>query len=625
MISMSHEAGGRSGSEARVHTSGRTGALWTVIVVVLGLGAAACGAEVAETPVQRAGTTYPPEWDVAQLLPQADAWAAQRGGNHPVVEAQDFALSREELIDLYDRQHPLVPYAHASQEERVTFLETWVEKELLVLAAREAIGEFPHALHRRIRVEGEQALLEMHTDVTRAQWEPDSLVLGEHILRVSREADIDRITIASRERAEACWAALEAGLTFEEAHAQYSETGEAHLMPMGWRSAVGVPPRVARVVFYDDLPPGVHSRVISTARGNWIVRVKAYRPLDLTEHGPQGVQIRKMAEKVLQRDALTARSDSMQTALRLRVHHPEAALASIGEAVSAYVDSMSAVAVAEGAAFQWPMRVPTWRVDPNVMDAVVYELEGRSYTARDLLRRLDLLDLEVWPRSADSLAIRRSVEHLAGRHAIAADARNLGLLESPFFLRRLRSIRDEACFDWYRETLEATVKISRVEADSVYRSLAPWTFPERYAAAVVVFGEDDLDLAEAFSRDMQGTDRRRWREASLAAQAGLEEVTLLDNLEPFTVGMAPPSEELVPLQEAAFRLPVDGVSSVIPLGGRWAVLRVYSLIPEREMPEPQAREMAAREIRLARLDAMVQADLERVRAEQKVQVHRDRM
>ena len=598
---------------------------WAIGFLALGLVLTGCSrGDRSEGTPPEGSDGYGVEWTLAELLPEADAWAATRGGAQPVVEATSFGLSREQLANLYERNRVLMAYEHASAEDKRAVLETWVEKELLVLAARDAVGDPPPALARRIRVDAENALIELHTEVLRDLWRPDSLLLEQAVANVSREADVYRITVASRERAEAGLAALKAGMSFEEAHSRYSETGDASLMHMGWRSAVGVPPRVARVIFYDDLPVGTPSRVVATARGNWIVKVDAYRPLDLSQAGAQGIQIEKLAEKVLERDAISARSDSMQSALGMRIL-ADAVAPLIGRAVAGYVDSVKAVSEVQGRAMQWPLRAPIWRMEQDHWDTPVYELEGRTYTVRDLFRRLDLVDLEFWPMRADSLAAYRAIEYLAGRHAVAADARNMGLLQAPVYLRKLRSVRDEAYFDWWRESLERQIVVTEAQADSVYHALAPWTLPERRAVSVVMFPEGEVDLSEAFSRDMQGTDRTRWREASMSAEAAIDGVRLLDNLEPFSRDVVPPSVDLLPLREAAFELQPDEVSEVVMVGGKGCIVRVLSVVPERAVPEGQAKEMAVREIRLARLDALIESALERRREAQRVIVHADRL
>jgi hypothetical protein len=542
-----------------------------------------------------------------------------------VARGGDWRITRTQLAAEYDRIYGPRSYERAQPERRARFLETAVHKQLLLDEAHRAVPRLSARDERRVRVRAAEQLLDEYRQTLWKRALPDSTRLSQAEARLAREVHAWAIVTPTRGAADACHAALLAGLSFEDAWKRFGgRLPDGQTMDQGWRDPLWFPPRVMRAIYLEDLAPGAFTAPIATRRGNWIARAVEYRPFDLTARAGYQGRARGLLKRMLYRDDRMAARDSLERAMGYRLF-PEAC-EPVARAVRAYLDSVSASHGPGTHADPWSVRAPYWRLSGARALAV---LDGETLTTVSFVRSLDSIDVRNWPRRLYGTRPVSDVGDAMLARILAIDAHRRGIDASPAYREAVERLRDDALLDEYHDDVVLPeISVTPAEVDSLYAANPErWTVPERVEFSAVIFPAEENEAAHEFLEAARGGDAYQWLDLAQNAAETVEGVEYIDTSDMLELGRTPEPPSWLPMLAAAAALPVGGIMGPVPvpeLGGS-AIVRLIDRLPASPLPPASARVMAGGEARLLKVEGKLARILEEARRREGVRTWPDRL
>lgn len=543
-----------------------------------------------------------------------------------VIEGRGWSWTRTEVESEWNRLRGGGTFARASREERERFVRSLVDRELLLIAAREAIPKLSSEGERKVRVQTEVRLIQDYYAARKAAWRPDSTRVRAAIARFSREVRADVVEMTRVSEGDSCVQFLNAGGGFEEAYARFDyRGGDAAAVSVGWRDPLWFPLRVARAIFLDDLPAGERTGAVMTSRGVWVTHALEYRPLVLRSRPGLAARTHTVVRTMLYRDDFYARRDSLRAAHGVVLHLENVAL--LARALRAHMDSLRLADPDAGRPDPWRVRGAYWRLSEEERTRPVFSLDGAPVTAEACARMLDGFDVRAWPTADAEIPLRLELQALVDRIVSARHAESLGLTRSEKWIHTANRIRSGVLLDEFHDrVLLPSVRISATAADSLYRvDPSRWKISERVELSALGFPEGSQDLARGFVERLRVTTPAAWKNAAEEVSEDVEGSIFISTTDLLDVDRVPNPPEWAPLLHAALAQPEGTIAGPVPALGGSAVVRVIRRLPGRPLERTTALVMAEREIRVQGIEARVAEVLRGQARRENVRLHLDRL
>lgn len=541
------------------------------------------------------------------------ALACGRGDPSLVAAGGNWTLTRDQVAREHDRLHGAGSFHRLTIEHRREFLETVIQKELLLAEARASVRDYPQSARRRLAVGLEDELVREYFRQLRRSFRPDSAIVRRGLERLARDLHARVLVVPAGSTADSVRTDLDRGATFEQIWDRYARGRSREGKDLGWKDPFQFPPPVIEQAVLVDRQPDEVVGPIRARPGIWFLQIREYRPFDPASRPGSRSRGTAFVRNSLLRQRSESVRDSLRSACAFRLH-PEAALVA-GRAIGGYLDSLLAALPPGEQLDHWTLRPPLWRLTDADRGLAVADLNGSAFSLSEFFRTLESADDRYWPRLGDEAVAIETARRRLDRLLAAEAARARGLDRSPEYLESRSRIEGDVLLDtWHDQVLMTGITVTSAETEAmIARDPARWKIPERVEFAAVVFPEGMEEEARRFREEVAQADPRRWTEEAERALEEIEGVQFIRTSELLDVNRPPDPISWAPLLQAATGLSEPGVTGPVaaPELGGTAVVRLILRAAARPVAPEVARVMAEREVRVLKSEAKLEEILQR--------------
>ncbi len=375
------------------------------------------------------------------------------GGNRDpqVITLKDRTVRLSEIVSEYDRLKPDLPWASASPEERLKFIETVAQKEVLVKVVRDKYGDqlpareaqlFERWLEGR-EVERYWAKINEAAEFSSAR--QDSMKKLTHVQRqftnvTSHDEDLIR-AIFARVRAGEDLVAV--GRKFE------ADTKRVSVFEDIWADRAEMPVEYGDVLFSMN-EQGEVSEPSSSMRYGWfIMRYEGER-----DRAPAMDQT--TAEIAAQRfyDAVKTRKE-LEIDKKYGFRLAEENVSLVRERFAPYWDSLTGGNPQRFSVDLGLLRGPVHLFTPEERARPLIQWNGGAWTLNDYVNSLNTANLFYWPGQGDDATIRRRILRRMEQWALRQEAQASGVLAGDDFEVEKQRKRQELLLDaFFQENVQ---------------------------------------------------------------------------------------------------------------------------------------------------------------------------
>ena len=552
------------------------------------------------------------------LLVLASAACDRAAEEAVVASVDDYSLTLQEVRSEYDRVNEEGAWDKATVEERADFASLLLDKQMLLMLARENCPEPDTKRARLERILAERTLIRVAEESRREQFPFPPERKAELIRRMQRAAKV-RAVVVSGEHMKDAASAIENGVGFDDIVGRYGFVGRDGNVDVDTMTiAVGVAGReLVFKVLLDDPAEGSIVGPAVTRLGPSVSEILSFEPIEL-DADPR---IQETAETfALDYDYLPVQNvffDSLRTVAAVTVH--DDAVAIIRERFEGFWDSVRATPDIDLQA----LRAPLWRFDETDRAVPAYELFGETHTVGEYVESLNDLDLDVWPPKAEQERVKSMVEQRALRLVVHRQAIAEGYDRHPEYLSAMERMREQQQLEQFRDRyLASQVEVPEERMRKQYEDN-----PEKYETAeqisygMLVFPPSEEARAHALRAKLK--TGQSW-DALAQAEVGRGTGVLF---EPDTglrsIRMPPSRPSWIPFRNLATTLQPGEYSAVTQVGDNFSIVRCNERAPARLSTYEEARPNIHRMMLQIVLDEEIERRLEAKRAELEPVVHRE--
>jgi len=545
--------------------------------------------------------------------------ACDRAAEEAVVASvDDYSLTLQQVRSEYDRVNEEGAWDAASVDERADFASLLLDKQMLVMIAREHCPEPDVKRERLERILAEKTLVRLAEEGRREKFPFPPERKAELMRRLQRAARVRTVVVEAQYMKDAT-AAVEEGVGFDEIVGRYAwlgREGKASIDTMN--IAVGVAGRdMVFKVLLDDPAEGDVVGPAATRQGPIVSEILSFEPIEL-DGDPR---IQETAETyALDYDYLPVQNvffDSLRAAADVKVF--DEGVTVIRERFAGFWDSVRAESDVDLQA----LRAPIWRFDEADRAVPAFELFGETHTVGEYVLSLDDLDIDVWPPKAEQERVKTMVEQRALRFIVYFQAIKEGYDKHPQYLATMARMREQQLLEQFRDRwLVTQVEVPEERMRKQYEdNPEKYETAEQIAYGMIVFPASEEQRARAFRAKLKTGDP--WEELAEAEVARGTGVLFEADTGLRSIRVPPPRPSWIPYRNLASTLQPGEYSEVTETGERWAIVRCNDRAPARMSTFEEARPQIYRTILQLVLDEEIDRRLEKKRAELKPVVNRE--
>jgi hypothetical protein len=538
-----------------------------------------------------------------------------------VAQASGWKLRTSDVIRAHERLYPKLPFAETPCDRRVALLQNLVNNELLLGLARRDVRELGWPRERKVRSERERELVDLFFRQTWGEFHVGPEDRRRALEGLSRQAHLLRIVPADQASADSCHAALQQGMSFEEAYEKYAvKLGSvATDLDMGWVTPETLPHKVIRHVFMPGMAPGEVTPPCFTPRGVWIIKVLEYAPAEFL---PSQMRLIDEAIRILcYRDTLTTRSERLRQSLDLSYNEENFPV--VNRALSAYWDSLSANTPRANRIAMYSWRAPTWNLAATDRDLPLFRFSGRTVSVFEFLRSLNDCDVEFWPGGPTREHRRQEILARIQRFLVVAEAERQGLPQQPEFRALEQRLRDEGLLDeFFASRIEPEIIVTPEDVRAQYEGAREgYRGHEKAAFTVMTFPPNAHAEVLAFRAAHAHDTVRDWGLAAVAAADRDTTVVFYRDRGVMDLEKAPETLLHQVVFPVLVNLELDQVSEPVELpNGGWALVRCNYRRHTAPLPEEVALQLAEGDVRRIKTDQKVEQLLAQARQSRRLRM-----
>ncbi len=567
------------------------------------------------------------EWVIPSLaLGLLLLWGCGGESRGPVVlEMQGRSMTLDDLRVEYDLRNKPGDFDRATPEQRQEFLETIADKEILVRAAREALGDLTADEKQRLRMLRENRLFEHLETAVTAQVDADTAG-AERIVREKCAKEVRLLHFAGETDSLTNWAREEVvkGRSMEELARTHAIDPMMREMAgqLNWMSGVPLGYDLAEELILDPKPIGYLTEVRRSIRGWEFFKVQEYRDYDLDSNPDIPSMMRATVQQIRHRQTMRAFLDSLKTAHGLKVHEEGGGI--LHAAMSGYWDSLSA-SVRQTGQRPTEFHPPRWRVPADQLATPVAQVDGKDISVGEFLEGLAEISPRNWPNAPIYEHFKGHIEARLLAELQFAEAARRGLDRRPEFLAANRQDEEKMLLDRYYE--EVVTKGIEITPDEVKQSYEE-TKDEKYAQrekirfSYLIFKKESD--ARSFIREARKHDYQWWGAELKRHQDERPDVTVVSNSPDYDLSADVP-EEIQPLVKAGWDHSAGEVVDAVKVPSGWAALRVTYREHDGYIPLERAEQSVRGAILARRVDEKVNETLAAGRESLRLKLYPERL
>lgn len=544
-----------------------------------------------------------------------------KGDDPIVIKMKGQSVTLSEIKEAYDRVGGEGAYDNATIPERLDFVETWADKEILKSEAMKHVKEPSETTRVQLTRYRERFLVtafwkQMSEGVTVPQ---DTIDCYRDILR--KQMLLSVIQVSEEEEARDLLRGIESGASFESLARLHSEdryTKDAGGRT-GWVGPGGGPlPMVARHAFGSLEKGQITEEPFQTPKGFFIVRVDDVRMLESTPQLEQ--QWLVTARQTFFRNRTQAIRDSVAEGRKLSIRSE--ALEPLRRVFFDYWDSLNTLQMTTGSVPYMALEPPSKEYWTTVEWGIpIVSFSDESWSIGDFVESLRGCDLEFWvTKSTDTEQIRRNVERRMLRYFMTLDAADWGWEKDPWYVQRFDRQKERRLLDDYHDgVLAKEVTISDADIQSFIES-SPGSFiqGDMVDFGFILFPADAGEQAAEALRSLRGGEG--WDDVGQNQALRSPEVSFVGATGLSAGDQHPDLARLAKHLVDSGRLPLNTYSDLMQSRRGLVILRVTSRVRGEPMPRAVAERYARSTLRDHRVEALLQQRIPSLRTEYSLEI-----
>ncbi len=543
-----------------------------------------------------------------------------------VASVGDWKLTESELAAEYERVNEGASFADATLDQRANFAELLASKQVLLQMAEDAIPEPDVKRARLNRVLYEKTLMQDYLGHRRQRFalSPEERQQGVDLLE--REARV-LVTTVRQSDFEAIRQAMFDGGEFVEVATRFSAgagpQGQVlEEMTFGLGNAARA---LLRAIFLNDVPPGTVVGPVATARGNFFLRVIEYTPFDYDAHPGSRDRAETIVNDLNYIPYSTAYVESLRAEANI-VYHPEN-FQIPKAAMQAFWDSINAAKSAGETIEYQAFRAPAWLLAEEEAGKPIFEMYGKTYSARDFMESLNDVDLDYWVTVGVDNKIKFQIEQRVQRLLFIMDAERMGVQNIEPFVSNHGVQKERHLISEFRDRYLA----SQFEPDEAALQAEYQENPSRYlsedlvAYGLLTFAPDLETRAREVREILRNSDPIRWYELAQTEAQSSDRVLYYPDTGLSPVRDAPPDPSWVPFRDRAANMETGELSEVVRTQHGFTILRCNQRVRSSRLPFDDAREQIVENLREAWLNEELDRRIEEAKKRYDMTVYRDRL